>query len=263
MGNEVQLDLFGFQPEPSVKKEEVQNAAFCSRGLVLFRYSPRLKKSIRCRGGELFGHPEVILPAYMKAPEYAQARDLAAEWAERAVRRKTEKNREIIKSLINRIWTLVEQIRADKGEAPVAGRGRLPPIRPQGKHYNLNEVLAAINETYFDNKLTCKITWSNRVGGLSFHTVRKDPLTGEDFHLISISRGYDAANCPVYAVAGVVYHECLHIAIPPRESHGRRIVHGRDFRKQERLYIYFAEWDKWHREVLPRNVRALQKHLPL
>lgn len=259
----IQLDLFGHQPEEVKKVPEAKNKNLCSNGLVMFRYSPLLKKSIRCKAGFLFGHPEVILPAYMSGPEFSEARDLAAEWAEHAIRRKTVKNKAVIKDLVCRFWTIVDQILADKGESPISSKGRLPPIRPQGKYHNLNDVLAAINETYFDNKLTCRITWSNRVGGLSFHSIRKDPLTGEDFHLISISKGYDASNCPKYAIAGVVYHECLHIVIPPKVSNGRRIVHGRDFRKQERLYIYFEEWSKWHKEILPKNIRALQKHKPL
>ena len=123
----------------------------------------------------------------------------------------------------------------------------------------MSQVLAAVNETYFNGELTCRITWSNRVGGLSFHSMRKDPLTGEDFHLISISKGYDAKNCPFYAVAGVVYHECLHVVIPVEERNGRRVVHGRQFRQREKRYIYFDEWIKWHKEVLPRNIRAMRR----
>lgn len=259
----VQLDLFGAQPQQEQPKPETKENHFDSTGVVRFKYNPLLKKSIRCKAGFLFGHPEVILPAYMSGPEFAAARELAAEWAEHAIRRKTVKNKAIIKDLVSRFWTQVDQILVDKGEAPIASKGRLPPICPQGKYHNLDEILKAINEQYFEEKLTCKITWSNRVGGLSFHSVRKDPITGEDFHLISISKGYDAANCPLYAVAGVVYHECLHIVIPPVESNGRRIVHGRNFRKREKMYFYYEQWSKWHKEVLPKNIRLLRKHKPL
>ena len=258
-----QLDLFGFVANNKEPETKAPSPDCSQNGLVHFKYNPLLKKSIRCKGGFLFGHPEVLLPAYMKAPEFAAARELAAEWAEHAVRRKTQKNKAIIKDLVNRFWQTVDQIFTDKGEAPLASKGRLPPIRPQGVHHNLTDVLAAINNTYFDGTLTCRITWSNRVGGLSFHSIRKDPVTGESFHLISISRGYDAANCPLYAIAGVVYHECLHIAIPVEERGGRRIVHGREFRQREKRYIYYDEWIKWHKEVLPRNIRAMRLHKAL
>ena len=260
MSMDGQMDLFGYVAERKIPEVKVPSSDCSANGLAHFKYSPLMKKSIRCKGGFLFGHPEVLLPAYMKAPEFADARELAAEWAEHAVRRKTQKNKAIIKDLVNRFWQTVDQIFTDKGEAPLASKGRLPPIRPQGVHHNLTDVLAAINDTYFGGSLTCRITWSNRVGGLSFHSVRKDPVTGESFHLISISRGYDAANCPLYAVAGVVYHECLHIVIPVEVREGRRVVHGREFRQREKRYIYFDEWIKWHKEVLPRNIRAMRHH---
>lgn len=260
----MQLDLFGNNSDVPEKPAKPKVPASVSQnGLVHFKYNTQLKKSIRCKGGVLFGHPEVILPAYMKDPEFAPARELAAEWAEHAVKRKTAKNKAIIKDLVSRFWTLVEQILADRGDESLSSKGRLPPIKPQGKYHNLNDVLAAINSTYFEDKLTCRITWSNRVGGLSFHSVRQDPVTGEEFHLISISRGYDAANCPEYAVAGVVYHECLHIAIPVEIKNGRRIVHGRNFRRRERQYIYYDEWIHWHNHVLPLNIRKMRRHAEL
>ena len=254
----IQLDLFGNEPKKEPEKKVPNSVS--RNGLVHFKYNSQLKKSIRCKGGVLFGHPEVILPAYMKDADFADARELAAEWAEHAVRRKTEKNKAVVKDLVGRFWTLVEQILADRGDESLSSKGRLPPIKPQGKYHNLNDVLAAINSTYFEDKLTCRITWSNRVGGLSFHSVRQDPVTGEEFHLISISKGYDAANCPEYAVAGVVYHECLHIAIPVEIKNGRRVVHGRNFRIRERQYIYYDEWIKWHNQVLPLNIRKMRRH---
>jgi hypothetical protein len=247
-------------PDPALARKMSKCSA---NGLVHFKYNPRMKRSIRCKANFLFGHPEVLLPEYMAAPEFAAARELAAEWAEHAVKRKTKKNKEIVKDLVARFWTVVDQVLVDKGRAPLESGGRLPPIRPKGKYFNLDDVLEAINHTYFEDSLQCRITWSNRVGGLSYHSVRKDPLTGEEFHLISISKGYDAANCPLYAVAGVVYHECLHVVIPVEEKNGRRVVHGRVFRQRERQYIYYDEWIKWHKEVLPRNIRAMHRHKEL
>ena len=247
-------------PDPALARKMSKCSA---NGLVHFKYNPRMKRSIRCKANFLFGHPEVLLPEYMAAPEFAAARELAAEWAEHAVKRKTKKNKEIVKDLVARFWTVVDQVLVDKGRAPLESGGRLPPIRPKGKYFNLDDVLEAINHTYFEDSLQCRITWSNRVGGLSYHSVRKDPLTGEEFHLISISKGYDAANCPLYAVAGVVYHECLHVVIPVEEKNGRRVVQGRVFRQHQRQYIYYDEWIKWHKEVLPRNIRAMHRHKEL
>lgn len=254
---DLQLDLFGEKkkaPEPPKV-----SADFSNNTLVSFKYSSHLRKSVRCSRIGLFGKPELILPEYMRADAFAASREIVAEWAEVSMHRRTAKNKELAKELIDRFWQSVEQTLADRGEKSLAMRGRLPAIVPKGKVHDLNEVFAAVNSTYFNDQLSCRITWSNRVGGLSFHTVRKDPFTGEDFHLISISRGYDQENCPLYAVAGVVYHECLHIMIPPEEKGGRRVVHGRLFRQHERRYIYFDEWMKWHKEVLPKNIKNMRR----
>ena len=133
-----QLDLFGFVANNKEPETKAPSPDCSQNGLVHFKYNPLLKKSIRCKGGFLFGHPEVLLPAYMKAPEFAAARELAAEWAEHAVRRKTQKNKAIIKDLVNRFWQTVDQIFSDKGEAPLASKGRLPPIR-RGKSHRCRE----------------------------------------------------------------------------------------------------------------------------
>jgi len=269
MDDNGQLDLFEqlelpVATAPPLDPRPADKHSKCSRnGLVHFKYNSRMKRSIRCKANFLFGHPEVLLPAYMASPEFAPARELAAEWAEHAVRRKTQKNKAIIKDLVTRFWEAIDQVLVDKGKPPLESSGRLPPIRPRGRYFNLDDVLEAINHTYFDEQLKCRITWSNRVGGLSFHSLRKDPITGEEFHLISISRGYDAANCPLYAVAGVVYHECLHIVIPVEVKNGRRVVHGRVFRQRERQYIYYDEWIRWHKEVLPKNICAMRRHREL
>ena len=113
MSPDGQMDLFGYVAADNRSGVVIPSPDCSLNGLVHFKYSPLMKKSIRCKGGVLFGHPEVLLPAYMKAPEFADARELAAEWAEHAVRRKTQKNKAIIKDLVNRFWQAVDQIFSD------------------------------------------------------------------------------------------------------------------------------------------------------
>ena len=86
-----QMDLFGFVADNKVSEVKAPSPDCSQNGLVHFKYTPLMKKSIRCKGGFLFGHPEVLLPAYMKAPEFAAARELAAEWAEHAASQNAKK----------------------------------------------------------------------------------------------------------------------------------------------------------------------------
>jgi hypothetical protein len=135
-------------------------------------------------------------------------------------------------------------------------RRKADRLNPQGTHHHLDEIFRAVNARYFQGTLEAKLTWSARLGGLSTHSVAQDG-DGNAYHLISISRGYDAPDVTAEILGGVVYHECLHIAIPPRREGGRRVVHGADFRRREREYEHYEAWRRWHRDGLPKSLRRL------
>lgn len=135
---------------------------------------------------------------------------------------------------------------------------RLARLMPKGRFHDLDAVFAAVNARYFGGALEARLTWSARLGGLSTHTVARD-ADGRPYHLLTISRGYDDPEVTPEILGGVVYHECLHIAIPPRREGGRRVVHGPDFRKREREYDHYEAWMKWHREGLPKALRRLRR----
>jgi hypothetical protein len=137
-------------------------------------------------------------------------------------------------------------------------RRRLARLEPKGLHHDLDAVFRVINAGCFHGLLQAKLTWSARLGGLSTHSLAQDG-EGNAYHLISISRGYDNPEVTPEILGGVVHHECLHIAIPPRHEGGRRVVHGPDFRKREREYAHFEAWRRWHREGLPKALGRLRK----
>jgi hypothetical protein len=139
-----------------------------------------------------------------------------------------------------------------------ANARRLDRLITLGRHHDLQASLDRVNAEYFGGALEARITWAARLGGLSTHRIAEDG-EGRPFHLITISRGYDSPDVTPEILGGVVYHECLHIAIPPRMEGGRRVVHGRDFRLRERQYAHFHVWRKWHREGLPRALRRLAR----
>lgn len=137
-------------------------------------------------------------------------------------------------------------------------RRRLERLNPKGSHHDLEGIFARVNAEYFAGNLQAKLTWSRRLGGLSTHSVARDG-EGRPYHLISISRGYDNAEVTPEILGGVVYHECLHIAVPPRIERGRRVMHGPDFRAREREYRHYEAWRQWHRYELPKALRRLRR----
>ncbi|MDQ3001381.1 MAG: hypothetical protein M3Y08_08985 [Fibrobacterota bacterium] len=137
-------------------------------------------------------------------------------------------------------------------------RRREARLEPKGAHHDLDASFREVNAQYFQGSLDAKLTWSARLGGLSTHSIAEDGQ-GKLYHLISISRGYDSAEVTPEILGGVVYHECLHIAIPPKRENGRRVVHGPDFRKREREYGFYELWRRWHRDGLPKALRRLRR----
>jgi len=130
-------------------------------------------------------------------------------------------------------------------------------LQAEGKAHNLNEIFDHINNDYFNNKLKARLTWSSRVGGLSTHVIEQDS-NGDQYHLISISQGYDFPDVSLDIVGGVVYHECLHIDIPPFYRDGRRIVHGSEFKRREKQYKFYNEWISWHNTQLVKKLKTLR-----
>ncbi len=110
---------------------------------------------------------------------------------------------------------------------------------------------------YFGGVLQARITWSRRWGGLSTQSTQQD-AAGRPYALITVSRGYDHPSATPEIVAGVVYHECLHIIVPPELRNGRRVVHGAEFRRREKQYRHYELWRQWHARMLPGILRRGQ-----
>jgi hypothetical protein len=130
-----------------------------------------------------------------------------------------------------------------------------------GAAYNLREIFDSMNRAFFNNEIISSVRWGRAASGTSYHTVKSDK-EGNPFNLITISGIYDSRAVPEYAIRGLMYHEMLHIAIPPRTVNGRRVIHGRDFKAAERKYPYYDQWVAWEKENAGRllaNARRRKK----
>ncbi len=52
-----------------------------------------------------------------------------------------------------------------------------------------------------------------------------------------VSRIFDRADTPRYAIEYLMYHEMLHLKHPVTVRRGRRCVHGAEFQQDEKLFI--------------------------
>jgi len=122
-------------------------------------------------------------------------------------------------------------------------RGRKILQSPRGSHYNLEAIFEDLNQRFFYGLLARPLmTWSRHASRQSLG--HYDPA----HNTIVISRVFDRADMPRYAVEYLVYHEMLHLKHPVRLNGSRRCVHSKAFQDEERL---FPELEK-AKELLKR-----------
>jgi SprT-like family len=116
----------------------------------------------------------------------------------------------------------------------IRGRKRLESA--QGRHYDLEEVFDALNLRFFHGLLGRPLmSWSaecarHRLG-------HYDPA----HNAIIVSRIFDQPQVPRCAMEYIVFHEMLHLKHPVKINRGRRTVHGKEFREDERAFPQIEE----------------------
>ncbi len=127
-----------------------------------------------------------------------------------------------------------------------------------GSKYDLKVQFEQLNNHYFADELTSYLRWGQHGSRTSYHTVISDELKNRH-HLITIAGLYNHPATPQYALDGVLYHEMLHIACPPKEGAVRRNVHHREFRLREKEYRHFDRWQTWLRTDAAKLLRQIRR----
>ncbi|HUS18754.1 MAG TPA: hypothetical protein VMZ25_03815 [Terriglobales bacterium] len=110
-------------------------------------------------------------------------------------------------------------------------RGRKKIGSAQGKHYDLEAIFEELNQKFFFGLMARPLmTWSNHDSRQSLG--HYDPA----HNTIVVSKVFDRACVPRYAVDYLVYHEMLHLKHPVRLRGSRRCVHSREFVAEEKLF---------------------------
>ncbi len=112
---------------------------------------------------------------------------------------------------------------------------RADRLEPRGRVHDLQAIFDRLNAGHFDGRIEARIGWGPVRGGRRRRTV-KTGVYVQDARIIRIHPTLDRPEVPEFYVAAVVFHEMLHQAVPAREAHGRRVVHGAEFRRRERAY---------------------------
>ncbi|HKD80722.1 MAG TPA: M48 family peptidase [Candidatus Angelobacter sp.] len=115
-------------------------------------------------------------------------------------------------------------------------RGRKRIEGPTGRHYDLDQIFDDLNLRFFHGLMARpQMTWSGRQSLRSLG--HYDPA----HNTIVVSRIFDRATVPRYAIDYLVYHEMLHLRHPVKLRGSRRSVHPPAFQEEEKLFPHLAE----------------------
>ncbi len=122
----------------------------------------------------------------------------------------------------------VELIRTARGSKRYFG--------PEGRYYHLEEVFESLNARFFHGLLgRPELTWSEH------HAKRSLGHYDGAHNTIVVSRVFDRASSPRYALEYLLYHEMLHLKFPVRMRGLRRCIHSAEFKAEEARFPQLAE----------------------
>ncbi|MBN1477267.1 DUF45 domain-containing protein [Candidatus Sumerlaeota bacterium] len=132
---------------------------------------------------------------------------------------------------------LLRFVHAAREEIP-ATPSRRPRLQPVGRHFDLAEIAARINETLFGGSLHPRITWGKAAAPRRRR--RRSIVFGSYDHAtdtIRIHPDLDSRRTPRHFLEYIVFHEMLHIVHPIQiRADGRRVIHTQAFKRDERRF---------------------------
>jgi len=116
-----------------------------------------------------------------------------------------------------------------------------------GKYYDLELLFNELNHQYFNDTIEKPVLgWSQKKSfrRLAFYDSRRK--------LLVVSKIFDSAKVPLYVLKFLIYHEILHIKYPVKIVQGRRQIHSKEFKLEERCFFEFEKAQKWLKKKMWR-----------
>lgn len=189
---------------------------------VEFRSFAGLRSTIRLRENQAQVHVSDVLADAPPLVHEALAEILLAQLFRR------HPSREARECYLAYVFKPAVRLRIDETRRQ-RGKKRLLP--PRGRHFDLEEIFAALNQKFFRGELPAALVgWSRQ---------RSRRILGhyDDAHqTITITRWFDAPSVSRDLVEYVVFHEMLHMQFPTERRGHRRVMHSPEFRKAEKRF---------------------------
>ena len=115
-------------------------------------------------------------------------------------------------------------------------RGYKRQVPARGRCFDLAEMFTELNARYFQGQVQRPV--------LGWSAKRSRTVLGHydsAHHSITVSRWLDSPAVPRYLVEYIMFHEMLHIRCPVERNGHRRIVHSREFQKEEKKFPKYEQ----------------------
>jgi hypothetical protein len=146
----------------------------------------------------------------------------------------------------------------------------LPRLAPRGRVYDLGPLLAdqhvhlpqTLRVDLAGEVRRAHVTWGRFAGRPPRRVLRLGSCDGGAPPVIRIHPVLDHDSVPGWFVGFVLFHELLHVALPPVVSGGRRLVHPPSFRRAERAhpdYHRALDWESKHVPTLLARCHSMAR----
>jgi hypothetical protein len=168
---------------------------------------------------------------------------------------------DVFAAALRSVWNRLDGRRADPADAgrladfirahPLPAGPPRPPGSGRGRFVDLEEICRSVNSRFFGGRAD--------VAGIEW-TPRRSRRRLADCHpesgVIRVSRLLDQPRVPRFYLEFLVYHELLHLVVPPVVRNGRRHFHHAAFRRLERQFPQYREAKEFQDSVLPSLARV-------
>jgi len=215
------------------------------------RRRPLQLRVLRQRQGENRARMRVALHPFFGAGT-AELRDAVAAWVRSGSRAR------------HATQALDAFIRAALEAHPAPAR---PPqqLITRGRAHDLARLAEEVRRQHFAQELKQlpPLTW----GRFSRCATRRSLRLGScdpDGPLVRVHPVLDSEAVPEFFVSFILFHELLHVVLPPRTGKsGRWVHHSREFRERERAHPDHARVLEWERQHLTALLKAARRSAPL
>ena len=204
-------------------------------------------------------HKVLTLPEILKnAPE--EIKNILINWALHIRPKVKYRNIDYFrykKKLETIIW---DYIQSQENPAKRTIKERLSKVQfnTKGIKYDLKTQFDIVNETYFNNEIQSYIRWGSYGSKISYQSHIKD-YKGDSRNIITIAGVYNHPKVPQFAINAIIFHEMLHIKVPPYKKNGRNVMHGPEYKTAEKAYPYLKKWHTWEKKDLFSIYRELKR----